>query len=174
MHLRIASVVAGLVALVGLFVGLADPAYYDPVTFIDWVSAALNTAGPLAAGWALFVWWTVTSVRRGAFLILIGAIAATVFGLGNLVEDIFGLDWGFYLFGLGGMATVLSLALAGILALSVRSPLRWTGLFLLGVAAGPALDSAAVWVVVWIAFAAIPWHNVEAWKSHDVAAHGAV
>ena len=158
-HVRYASLSAGLVALVGFLVGLADPAYYDPVKFIDWVSAALNTLGPLAAAWALFVWWKVTTVRRGAFLILAASAAAATFGLGNMFEDILDLDWGFLLFGIGGIAVVLFAALAGILALTVDSKLRWTGLFLMGVAAGPALDSALVWVIVWIAFAAIPWQT---------------
>lgn len=158
-HLRIASMVTSLVALVGFFVGLTDPAYYDPVVFIDWVSASLNTLGPLAAALALFVWWRVTTVRRGAFLILVAAISAAIFGLGNMIEDILDLEWGFLLFGLGGIGTVISAALAGILALTVDSKMRWTGVFLLGVGAGPALDSALVWVIVWIVFAAIPWQT---------------
>ena len=86
-------------------------------------------------------------------LILVGAVAALVFGLGNFLEDIAGVEWGFALFGIGGMATVATTGLAGVLALTVKDPWRWSGLFLLAVAAAPALDSGQVWVLAWLGFA---------------------
>ena len=152
-HLTGASLVAGLVSLVGLIVGLADPAYYAPEDPIDYLAALLNTAGPVAAAAALAIWWRVTPVRRGAALVLLGAVAALVFGLGNFLEDIAGVEWGFALFGIGGMATVVTLGLGGLLALTVKDPWRWSGLFLIAVAAGPALDSGEVWVLAWLGFA---------------------
>ena len=148
-----ASVVAGLVPLVGLVIGLSDPAYYAPQDPIDYLAAFLNTAGPVAVAVALFVWWKVTPVRRGAALILLGAVAAVVFGLGNFLEDIAGVEWGFALFGIGGMAFVATTGLAGVLTLTVKDPWRWSGLFLLAVGAAPALDSGLVWVVAWLGFA---------------------
>ena len=43
------------VPLVGLVVGLSDPAYYAPQDPIDYLAAFLNTAGPVAVAVALFV-----------------------------------------------------------------------------------------------------------------------
>ena len=140
--LRVVSVAVGAIALIGFLVGLTDPAYYSPETPMDYLAAGLNSAGPFVAAAALFIWWRTTPIRRGVFLILVAAAAAIVWGLGNLIEDI-----------LDGIITVLASALAGVGALTVREPFRWSGLFLLGVAAGPAADSALVWAVVWLAFA---------------------
>jgi hypothetical protein len=120
---------------------------------LDYLAAGLNSAGPFVAAAALFIWWRTTPIRRGVFLILVAAAAAIVWGFGNLFEDILDYEWGFVLFGVGGIATVIASALAGVAALTVRDPFRWSGLFLLGVAAGPAADSALVWVVVWLVFA---------------------
>ena len=151
--LRVVSVAVGAIALIGFLVGLTDPAYYSPETPMDYLAAGLNSAGPFVAAAALFIWWRTTPIRRGVFLILVAAAAAIVWGLGNLIEDILDYEWGFVLFGVGGIITVLASALAGVVALTVREPFRWSGLFLLGVAAGPAADSALVWAVVWLAFA---------------------
>jgi hypothetical protein len=145
-------VAVGVIALIGFLVGLADPAYYSPETPTDYLAAGLNSVGPFVAAAALFIWWRTTPIRRGVFLILVAAAAAFVWGLGNLIEDILDYEWGFILFGVGGITTVLASALAGVVALTVRDPFRWSGLFLLGVAAGPAADSALVWAVVWLAF----------------------
>ena len=120
-HLAVASLVAGLVALLGLLVGLADPAYYEPETALDYVAATLNTAGPIATSVALFIWWRVVPIRRGAFLIPFAATAALVFGLGNFLEDVAGLEWGGDLFFFGGVALLASSAAAGVVALTVRS-----------------------------------------------------
>ncbi len=151
--LRVASVAVGAIAVIGLLVGLADPVYYSPETPMDYLAAGLNSAGPFVAAAALFIWWRATPVRRGAFLILVAAGAAFVWGLGNLIEDILDYEWGFVLFGVGGITTVLASGVAGVAALTVRDSFRWSGLFLLGVAAGPAADLALVWAVVWSAFA---------------------
>jgi hypothetical protein len=148
---------AGLIALLGLLVGLADPAYYEPETALDYVAATLNTAGPVATSATLLIWWRVVPIRRGAFLILFAATSALVFGLGNFLEDIAGLDWGGDLFFFGGVALLASSAAAGVVALTVRNRWRWSGLILLAIAAGIGLDSAVVWVIAWLAFAVLLW-----------------
>ena len=151
--LGVASVSVGIIALTGFLVGLTDPAYYSPETPIDYLAAGLNSAGPFAAAAALYIWWRTTPIRRGVFLILVTSAAAITWGLGNLIEDILDYDWGFVLFATGGITVVLTSAIAGLLALTEKHPFRWSGLFLIGVAAGPATDSALVWAVVWLAFA---------------------
>lgn len=120
---------------------------------MDYFAAGLNSGGPFVAAAALFIWWRTTPIRRGGFLILVASAAAIVWSLGNLIEDILDYEWGFVLFGAGGIATVLASVVAGVAALTVQDPFRWSGLFLLGVGAGPAADSALVWAVVWLAFA---------------------
>ena len=87
-----------------VLLGLANPAYYAPETTLDYTAAALNTAGPVTTAVALFIWWRVMPVRRGALLIPIAAATALVFGLGNFLEDIAGWEWGVDLYFYGGAA----------------------------------------------------------------------
>ena len=47
-QLSFACLGAGLVALLGLLVGLADPACYAPETTLDYAGASFNTLGPRA------------------------------------------------------------------------------------------------------------------------------
>jgi len=159
--LIIASAVAGLVSLTGFLVGLSDPVYYSPETSIDYLAAVLNTAGPFAAAVALLIWWKVTPVRRGAILILAAATAAFALGLGNLLEDIVGLEWAGDLFFYGGFAMFATTALAGLMALTVNERWRWSGLFLLAIAAGLGFDSALIWGVAWLALAVAVWRVSE-------------
>ncbi len=60
-HLSIAALAAGLIGVVGFLIGLADPAYYDPETTLDYAAASLNTLGPVAAAVALVIWWRCTT-----------------------------------------------------------------------------------------------------------------
>ncbi len=154
-HLSIAALAAGLIGVVGFLIGLADPAYYDPETTLDYAAASLNTLGPVATAVALVIWWRVMPVR-GASLILVAAAAALVFGVGNFLEDIAGLKGG-DLFFYGGAALFSVLLIAAVVALTTRGNWRWTGLFLLALAAGMGLDSALVGALGWLALAAILW-----------------
>jgi hypothetical protein len=153
-HLTTAAVVAALVSLAGILVGLSDPAYYDPVTAIDYLAAALNTAGPFAASVVLVVWWKVVPVRRARWLVLGAAISVFVMGLGNFIEDVLELDWGGDLFTFGFGAFALG-AVAGIVTLTASGRWRWSGLFLLGFAASLGFDAGELAFINWTVLAVL-------------------
>ena len=158
-HLAIASLGTGLIALVGFLVGLTDPAYYAPETTHDYAAATLNTLGPVAAAIALFIWWRVAQVRRGVFLILIAAASGLLYGVGNFLGDIAGWGPGDDLFFYGSAAFFVASVTAGVVVLTVRSNWRWSGLFLLAVAAGVGVDSAIVSAVAWLALGVVLWRG---------------
>jgi len=159
-QLAFACLGAGLVALLGLLVGLGDPAYYAPETTLDYAGAALNTMGPLATALAMVVWWKVIPVGRRALLIPIAATTAVLFGLGNFLEDIGGLEVGGDLFFYGGAGFFAASLAAGVIVLTAPTRWRWSGLVLVALGAGVALDSAVVWVAAWLAFALVLWTDL--------------
>ena len=159
-YLAIASFGTGLTALVGFMVGLADPAYYAPETTLDYAAATLNTLGPVAAAVALFIWWKVVQVRRGVFLILIAAGSGLGYGVGNFLGDIAGWEPGDDLFFYGSAAFFFASFTAGVVVLTVRSNWRWSGLFLLAVAAGVGVDSALVSAIGWLALGVVLWKGL--------------
>ena len=118
--------------------------YYDPQTLADVSAVILQTAAGVTTGVALLFLWRNPPVRRGSVLILIGGVAAIGQGLGNLFEDAFGFSWGEWGFFVGGIGMVFSLAGAGILALSAKSPHRLSGAFLLAGATGGMLGFGLV------------------------------
>jgi hypothetical protein len=74
-------------------------------------------------------------------------------GLGNLFEDAFDVEAAVWVFFGGGLLMLVSLLVAGIAALTVRSPRRWSGLFLLLAAPGVMLGFGGVIMgVSWILF----------------------
>ncbi len=158
-HLVIAALTAGMIGVLGFLIGLADPAYYDPETTLDYAAASLNTLGPVTTAGALVIWWRVMPVR-GVFLMPAAAAAALVFGVGNFLEDIAGLEAGGDLFFYGGAALFAVLLIGAVLALTMRGSWRWTGLFLLTLAAGMGLDSALVGALGWLALAVILWRVI--------------
>ena len=58
-----------------------------------------------------------------------------------------------------GCVFAVSIA-AGVMALTARSNWRWSGLFLLALAASVALDSAMVGAVALLAFAVVLWKDL--------------
>jgi hypothetical protein len=124
-------VAAGVFSVARWLLEFADIQYYDPESILDYSGVLLQTGAGLATGVALLVLWRAPPVQRGAFLIGVGGVAAITQALGNLFEDAFGWEWAEWGFFIGGMGMLITLALAGVLALTVRSPMRWSGLFLL-------------------------------------------
>jgi MFS family permease len=73
-------------------------------------------------------------------------------GLGNLIEDGLGWEWGVWGFFIGGVGMLVTLALAGILAQTVRHSLRWSGVFLILGATGAMLGlGLLIMGLTWIA-----------------------
>ncbi len=125
-------VAAGVLVLLRALIELAEPAYWSPESLLDYTAVILTSAASAVAAIALFLWWRATPIRRGSFLLLIAAIATAVGdSLGNLLEDVFDLEIGEWLFSNVGQVSLLALMAAGIAILTVRGTYRWTGLFLL-------------------------------------------
>lgn len=144
---------AGGFAIARWALDFAEIQYYDPESVLDYSGVLLQTAAGLTTGVALLVLWHDPPVRRGAFLIGLGGLAAIVQGLGNLFEDAFGWGWGVWGFFVGGIGMVITLALAGIPTVSVSDPLRWAGIFLLLGATGGTLGlGLLIMGISWITF----------------------
>ncbi len=146
-------VIAGVLAVGRWSLEILDIQYYDPQGLLDYSGVILQTAAGVATGVALILLWRDPPVSRGAWLLLLaGALAATQ-GVGNLLEDAFGVEDAVWLFFVGGAGMIFTLAAAGGSALSVRSELRWSGVFLLlGAAGGMLGPGLAVMGAAWIAF----------------------
>jgi hypothetical protein len=135
-------VAAGVLVLLRAAIELAEPAYWSPVSLLDYTAAILSSVAWAVTAIALFLWWRATPIRRGSLLLLIAAIAIAVGdSLGNLLEDIFDLEIGEWLFSNVGQISPLALMAAGIVILTVRGTYRWTGLFLLLAVAGSIPDN---------------------------------
>ncbi len=135
-------VIAGVLAIARWLLEFADIQYYDPESLLDYSGVFLQTAAGLASGIALLILWRDPPVSRGSFLLAIGAVSATAQALGNLIEDAIGWEWGVWGFFIGGIGMVVTLALAGILSLTVStSPERWSGLFYLAGSTGGMLGA---------------------------------
>jgi hypothetical protein len=122
---------------------VSDPTYYDPSTFIDYLAVMSLTTIFVVTGVALLLLWRDPSVRRGSLFLLFAGIGAAAVGLGNLSEDAFDVEAAVWVFFGGGLLMLVSLLVAGIAALTVRSPRRWSGLFLLLAAPGVMLGLGA-------------------------------
>jgi hypothetical protein len=145
---------AGFLALSGSVLhAVSDPTYYDPSTFIDYLAVMSLTTIFVVTGVALLLLWRDPPVRRGSLFLLFAGIGAAAVGLGNLSEDAFDVEAAVWVFFGGGLLMLVSLLVAGIAALTVRSPRRWSGLFLLLAAPGVMLGFGGVIMgVSWILF----------------------
>lgn len=134
--IAISFLAAGLLTVGRAAIELADPAYYNPLTLLDYTAAIGSTVAWGAMAVALFLWWRVTAHRRGAIFLLLAAVGVLVSSLGNLLEDVFNLGFGEFMFSYGGMIGAISLMAASVVAFAGWGQLRWSGLFLLGIVAG--------------------------------------
>jgi len=132
----------------------ADPAYYDAESFIDYSAVVFLTVHGLATGTALIVLWRNPPVARGSLFVLFAGIGAVAQGLGDLFEDAFGIEDAAWIWFGGGVVLLLSLLIAGIAVLTVGSPQRWSGLFLVVAAPGAMYGFGLVMMgVAWVLFA---------------------
>ena len=110
---------------------LGDTTYYDAKALSDYATVVIVTSILVLNGIALLLLWRDPPVTRGAVFLLLAGIGAIAEGVGNLLEDIFGIEDAVWAFFCGGMLYMVSLLIAGVAALTVDSPNRWSGLFLL-------------------------------------------
>jgi hypothetical protein len=144
---------AGVSGLLRWVVEFADPAYYDAATLLDHVAVVSLTVLGVATGIALILLWRDPPLERGSLFLLFAGVGAAAEGLGNLFEDAFNIEAAVWVFFGGGLVMMVSLLIAGIAALTVRSPRRWSGLFLLFAAPGGLLGFGLVMMgVSWILF----------------------
>jgi hypothetical protein len=148
-NLRPAAVLfgaAGTLTLIRQLIQYTDPAYYDPVTNLDYAAAWLTSIAGATLAAALAVWWRRSPIRRGSWLLLAASLAWAVFAVGNVLGDVYDMPIDDTLWTAGGIAFGLTLVV-GVVALTVDSPYRWSGLFLIGYAAGFGLpDSGGLWL----------------------------
>ncbi len=145
--------VAGISALFRFGLHFADPAFYDAASLIDYAAVVSQTLVGVATGIALILLWRDPPVGRGSLFLLFAGVGAVAEGLGNLFEDAFDVEAAVWAFFGGGLVMMLSLIVAGIAALTVRSPRRWSGLFLLFAFPGGMLGFGLVMMgVSWILF----------------------
>ena len=146
--------VAGISALLRFGLHYVDPAFYDAASLIDYAAVVSLTLVYVATGVALILLWRDPPVARGSLFLLFAGVGAVAYGLGNLFEDAFGVEAAVWAFFGGGLVMMLSLIVAGIAALTIRSPRRWSGLFLLFAFPGGILGFGLVLMgVSWILFA---------------------
>jgi len=146
--------IAGVLALLGEAVfWFIDPVYYDAASFTDYAAVVTLTAVGVATGIALILLWRDPPVARGSLFLLFAGIGAAAEGLGDLFEDAFDIEAAVWLFFGGGLMMMVSLLIAGIAALTVSSPRRWSGLFLLVAVPGAMYGFGLVMMgVSWILF----------------------
>jgi hypothetical protein len=130
-----------------------DAAYYDAESFGDYFVVVSLTSIFLLTGVALIVLWRDPPVRRGSVFILLAGPGAVASGLDNLLEDVFSVESAVWAFFGGRLAIMASLIVAGLAALTVDSPRRWSGLFLLlGVPGALTGFGLVIMGVSWILF----------------------
>jgi hypothetical protein len=115
---------------------LTDPVYWDPATAIDYGAALLSTVAWVVAGTALILWARSIGTRRVAMPLLIAGLGTIASGIGNMLEDVVGIEAGEILFSWGGLIGVMAMLIAAALILTLSGPVRWSALFLVAFVAG--------------------------------------
>lgn len=123
-------IAAGVLVVSRAVIEWADPVYWNPSSLLDYSAAVLTTVAWVVTGIAFILWWRTTPIRRGAEILLLVGVGTAVSGIGNFLEDVLSLEFGELLFTYGGMIGAIAALLAGVLVLTVRHPLRWTGILL--------------------------------------------
>jgi hypothetical protein len=158
-HLMWASLATGLIALIWLVGSLSDPAYYDPQTISDYLASALAEIMFLAFAYTLIVWWRVTPVRRGVLMLPGAAVGFVLWSVGNVLEEIMGIEFGAYFFFVGAFVAFVLVAVAGVVTLTVPLRWRWSGLILLGVTASLSNQDIPIAPIPWLVFAFVLWRG---------------
>ena len=138
--------IAGVLTLIRQVIQHTDPAYYDPVTTLDYAAAWLTSIAGGTTAVAFALWWRRSPIRRGSWLLLVASLGWALSALGNVLGDVFDMSVGEDLWAAGSVGFGVTLV-AGAVALTVNSPYRWSGLFLIGYAAGWGFpDSGGLWL----------------------------
>jgi hypothetical protein len=154
-----AALAAGGLSLANAAIGLADLNSDDPQSVGEYLAVLLFSAALVGAAVAsafLRRLGADRSPRAWRLGLAVAAIGGALAGVGNFVEDAFGVSAFGLLFALGGLALVIGLLTAGGAALATAPPWRWAGMALVLVAIGIAVGEQAGFALVgltWIALA---------------------
>jgi len=163
-HLMWASLTTGLIVAVWFVNSLSDPASHDPETITDYVASVLAEIFFLAAAYTFVVWWRVTPIRRGAVMLLGAAAGFVLWSVGNIVEEIMGIEFGENLYFVGATAAIVLTALTGVVTLTAQSRWRWTGLVLLAITASFAFEDLfgdiPIAPLPWLVLAFVLWRGM--------------
>ena len=150
-------IVAGTLALASTGLNIFGPAYYAPQGVLDYLAVVLFTTTLLASGFAMIELFRNPLLRWRPWPLLFPAGGAIAAGLGNLLEDVFNIEWAEWAFLFGGVTMVFGLVIAGLAMLLVKSHRRWTGLPLIagGVCFGLGDVGVPLMGLTWLAFGTV-------------------
>lgn len=94
MTTRVAWLLAGLAWAARSVMEFARPDYYEPVTLLDWSAVVSYSIAWLLSAAAVLLLARDLGTRPVRVIAVIFAVAATVAGLANLVEDALDQAWG--------------------------------------------------------------------------------
>ncbi len=130
---RVTSVwflIAGLLAAFRWVLDLGDVQYYDPESAWDYLGVMSQSAAGAATGIALVLLSRTPPAERGSTLLAVAGVAAVTHGVGNLLEDAFGIEAAVWAFFAGGVVMMVALWAAGFLLLATASATRRIGVLL--------------------------------------------
>jgi hypothetical protein len=151
-----AFAVAGALWFADGVVMLSDPAYYHPVTAIDYAAVGLYSLALGATAVALFFFehWAAVRVHRAArAALLVGTIGGITASLANFGEDWLGLPLGL-VYVAGVILFYLGMVAAGLVLVARGRELRWIGALLIVPFPAPLLGQAAGFMIGGAAFIA--------------------
>jgi hypothetical protein len=137
----VAALVAGGLSLANAAIGLADTDSDDPQSAGDYAAIVVFSAalvGAAIASGSLRRLGAARSRRAAGLGLATAATGGALAGIGNLLEDGFGVSAFGLLFALGGLILIIGLLAAGV-ALTIAPGWRLVGVALLLVAVGIAV-----------------------------------
>ena len=126
-----------------------DPSYDAPESPLDYAAAIAFSLALFATAIALLVVRREVAPPRASALISLAAMAASVTGVGNLLENVFGVAAAGDIFVYGGFAFFATLVLSGVLTVTMPAPQRWVGVVLLVNAGAFGLSWTAPIIIGW-------------------------
>ena len=129
---------------------LWEPTHDAPESSLDYAAVVVLSLALLATAAALLVVRREVAPPRASLLVLLAGIAVFVTGVANLVEKVFGVDAASNVFIYGGFGFFVTLAIGGLMTLTVPAPQKWVGVVLLVNAAAYSLGLSAYMAIAWL------------------------
>ncbi len=139
------SLAAGALFVVRSAIEFAEPAYWDPVTLLDYSAVITATLVWTAVAVVMAILARAATHRATQIFLWLSAVGWAAGALGNLLEDAFGLAWGGWPFVFGIQTGGIAMAISAVLLLVPRSPLRMAGAFLAAILIGFTFSANGGW-----------------------------